>query len=341
MISSRSEYELGDLAAHLNLSDEGLALVEKHSSRRICAIAEVAAATAEEICFVDTESYLPQLKKSQAGVVVLSESLAKQAPTGPAAEQLRLQVPDAKLAFARVGRNVRIGARAVIERETAIGDGTIVQPGAYIGRNVRIGNDCVIFANSVIYDYCHLGDRVRIHANTTVGCDGFGYAQEVQNERLTHVKIHHLGKVVIGDDVEIGASTSIDRGTISDTVIKRGSKIDNQVQIGHNCLIGESVIICGHTGLSGSVTVEDRAVLAGFVGVNNKALIGKDTIVGGFTGVSGELRGGVWKGQIARRKEEFYKIEATLAKLPEIYKLMRKLRKQFDAPSDTKTETAT
>jgi UDP-3-O-[3-hydroxymyristoyl] glucosamine N-acyltransferase len=170
---------------------------------------------------------------------------------------------------------------------------------------------------------------VIVHANTTLGSDGFGYAQEKTSVGVNHVKIIHTGSLIIGDDVEIGANSSVDRGTIGDTVIGRGAKIDNQVQIGHNCQIGEGAIICGSCALGGSSKVGRYAVLAGFCAVANGAEIGDGAIIGGMSGVQGQIGPGkVMVGNPLRERSEFYRIQASMTSLPEIFKFWKRTRKE-------------
>jgi UDP-3-O-[3-hydroxymyristoyl] glucosamine N-acyltransferase len=189
-----------------------------------------------------------------------------------------------------MGPQVRIGAHCVIEAGVKIGAGTVIYPGVFLGPQVRMGEDCVLFPNVVLYEETVLGNRVRIHGGSVLGADGFGYAPRFQGGAPHgHQKIYHLGNVQVGDDVEIGASTTIDRGTVGPTVIESFVIIDNQVQIGHNCFIGEGAIICGSCGLAGRVRVGKYAILGGMVGVNNAVNIGDRAIVGGMSGVPGDV----------------------------------------------------
>lgn len=233
-------------------------------------------------------------------------------------------------AEAKIGKNVCVGAFASIGAGAQIGDGTIIHSGVRIGENVILGAGCVIFPNVVIYDRSELGSMVRIHANSVIGADGFGYAQKIINSKLVHEKIDHLGRVVIGSNVEIGASTTIDRGTLGDTVIGSGTKIDNQVQIGHNCKIGEAVIICGSTGIAGSCEIGSHCVIAGFVGIGHGTKIGTGTTIAGMSMVFGEIPAGVtWGGIPVRPLREALKLNALVARLPELFKAY-KLDKRKD-----------
>lgn len=223
-----------------------------------------------------------------------------------------------------LGANVAIGAFVSVGAGSKIGAGTILHDGVRIGESVEIGAGSVLFPNVVIYPAMVLGARVRIHAGSVIGADGFGYSQKFGAGSVEHIKIAHLGRVVIGDDVEIGASSTIDRGTLGDTVIGKGTKIDNQVQIGHNCQIGESVIICGSTGVAGSVKIENHSVIAGFVGIAHGTKIGAGTTIAGFSMVFGEIPAGVTYGGVpARPLRESLKLHALVARLPELFQQLK------------------
>jgi UDP-3-O-[3-hydroxymyristoyl] glucosamine N-acyltransferase len=180
-----------------------------------------------------------------------------------------------------IGKDVVIGANCVVEDGAVIGDRTVLYPGCFVGPKAKLGQDCVLFPNVVIYEWSELGNRVRIHANSVIGADGFGYAPRFENGKITkQVKIYHLGRVVIGDDVEIGSLTSIDRGTFNDTKIASGVKIDNNVQVGHNVSIGEGSILCAGVGLAGSAVIGKYVYLAGHSGVSNGIVIGDGAKIG-------------------------------------------------------------
>lgn len=218
---------------------------------------------------------------------------------------------------AKIGSGVSIGPGVVIGKESKIGDGCVLHPGVKIGNAVQIGVNTEIFPNVVIYDFTVVGDHCRLHAGVVLGADGFGYALKKQNGRpVGHEKIIHSGRVVVGNYVEIGANTTIDRGTFSDTTIADQVKIDNQVQIGHNCKIGYGSIICGKVGLSGSVIVGKFVVLAGDVGVGNKVVIGDGAQVGGGSKVGKDIPPGeAFMGYPARPVKDFYRLSALLQKM--------------------------
>jgi len=190
---------------------------------------------------------------------------------------------------AAIGRNVELGARvtvgpcAVVEDFAHIGEGTRIEAGAVIGRGVRIGDYCRIHPRAVLYPGTTLGNRVVVHAGAVLGADGFGYVRDSATGAYT--QFPQQGTLVIEDDVEIGANSTIDRGALKQTRIGRGTKIDNLVHIGHNCDIGEDVILVALTGISGSSSVGNGAVIAGQVGIGDHAHVGPGVILGGQAGV--------------------------------------------------------
>ncbi len=185
---------------------------------------------------------------------------------------------------ARVGKDVSIAAGVTVERGAVLGDGVVLYPGVYVGPGVAIGDDSVLFPNVVVYERCLIGKRVRLHAGVVIGADGFGYAPLVRSGRpVGHQKIYHLGTVEIGDDVEIGANSCVDRATMGRTLIGPHVKIDNMVQIGHNCEVGEGSILCGKVGLSGSARVGRYVYIGGATGINNKVTIGDGARIGGYS----------------------------------------------------------
>ena len=191
-------------------------------------------------------------------------------------------------ADAGVAESASIGPLCVIEAGARIGARTELQAAVYVGRDVIIGEDCQLMPGVRLYAGAELGHRVRLHANAVVGSDGFGY--EFVNGR--HEKVPQIGKAVIGDDVEIGAGSTVDRARFGRTVIGEGTKIDNLVQVGHNVIIGRHCILCAQAGISGSVVIEDYVVLAGQVGVGGHITIGRGAKVGGGAAVTSDLPAG-------------------------------------------------
>lgn len=229
-------------------------------------------------------------------------------------------------ASVNLGLDVFIGSFAVIDENVVIGDNTAILPGAYIGNNVVIGKNCVIHPYAVIYDNTVIGDNVTIHSGSIIGADGFGY----KFRDGAHQKVPQVGNVIIEDNVEIGANTCIDRGALGSTVIGMGSKIDNLVQVGHNNKVGKHVIMCGHTGVSGSCTIGDYAILAGSVGVADHVNIGQGAVILARSGVPGDVPAGAHMfGSPAKEKKVAYKEQFAISKLPELMKKVKELEEEI------------
>ena len=302
-------------------------------------VASIDSAQAGDLVFVDDEKHLAAALHSGASAVIAGEFAAADSSSPPL-----LITNHPKLAFARAARlldqdiasddtgvhatavvhpstvlgpRVCIGARAVVGPEVQIGEGTHIGAGSAIGEGVRIGRDCEIYPNITVYPGTVLGDRVMVHAGAVLGSDGFGYVRDPNTGY--YEKFPQVGRLVIEDDVEIGANATVDRGALDETRLRRGAKIDNLVHIGHNCQIGEDVVIAAQTGLSGSIVIENGAVLGGQVGIGEHARIGEGVMIGGQGGVLPNkiLRGkgiAFW-GTPAQPLRTYLKQLATLARL--------------------------
>ncbi len=262
-----------------------------------------------------------------------------------------INVKDVKLAMvkvlelydwhAEVGEE-GISEHAFVHESASIGEGTRIMYGAYIGKHANIGRNVRIFPfvyvgeyavigdGSIIYPHVYIGERVIlgrnviVHSGARIGADGFGYV----NTKQGHLKIPQIGTVVVEDDVEIGANTTIDRATIGRTIVGKGTKIDNLVQIAHNVKIGRNCIIVAQTGIGGSTKIGDNVILAGQVGVADHTIIENNVIVTAKTGVSGKLKAnGIYSSGIPQMDRKTYlRVVAILKKLPEMYELLRKIR---------------
>jgi UDP-3-O-[3-hydroxymyristoyl] glucosamine N-acyltransferase len=200
---------------------------------------------------------------------------------------------------AELGAGVSIGAYSVVGARSRIGAGTVILPQVTIGADVTIGAHGVIHAGVRVGDRSTIGDRAIVHANAVIGSDGFSFAPDLMSAmaftpEVKLTRVHSLGNVAIGDDVEIGACTTVDRATLESTRIGHGTKIDNHVHIGHNVTIGESCIVCGMVGISGSVTVGDRVRIGGRVGIGDHLRIGDEAVVAGGSGVAGNVPAGAF-----------------------------------------------
>ncbi len=245
-------------------------------------------------------------------------------PSRPGTHASAQVAPDA-----RVAPTSEIGAFCTIESGAAIGPDTRVGPGCHVGRNAQIGADGVLHAGVVIAEGTLIGDRVILHPGCVVGSDGFGFARH--NGRW--VKFPQVGRVQIGDDVEIGANSCVDRAALGWTRIGSGTKLDNMVHVGHNCTIGRDVVIAAQTGLSGGVTVGDGAIIGGQVGIGDQARIEPGVVLGSGSGVltSKIVRAGepLW-GTPARPLREYLEQLALFAKLPEFRAELRTLRARLE-----------
>jgi len=311
--------------------------------------ADIMSAQAHQVTVLSDGKYKKYLKDCRASACFIAEALIDgEVPAGmtllvckdpemsfltavkalhpePALE--RRISPQASIAeTARLENDVHVGPFASIGQHGNIGAGTTIDAGARIGNNVEIGSNCRIHPNAVIYDNTVIGNNVIIHSGAIIGADGFGYKYR-DNQ---HVKVPHVGNVVIDDNVEIGANTCIDRGALGATRIGWGSKIDNLVQLGHNNLVGKNVIVCGQCGISGSCEIGDGAILAGSVGVADHVKIGSRAVVMARSGVSQDIEPGaqVW-GSPAKDRKIAWRELAALAKLPELLQKIKQLESRL------------
>jgi UDP-3-O-[3-hydroxymyristoyl] glucosamine N-acyltransferase len=222
---------------------------------------------------------------------------------------------------ARLGKNVSVFPFAYIADGVTIGDGTVVFPYVYVGENATIGVDCILYPHVTLQERIRIGNRVIIHAGSVIGSDGFGY---VFDGGIYH-KIPQVGSVVIEDDVEIGSNVSVDRATTGDTIIGKGTKIDNLSQIAHNVRIGNNTIIIAQVGIGGSTEIGDYVTLAGQVGVADHTKIDSQTMIGAQSGVMGTISRGGYSGSPAMPHREWLKAQAVFSRLPELQKKIREL----------------
>lgn len=225
---------------------------------------------------------------------------------------------------ASIHPSAHIGAFTFIGKNVYIGENTVIMPHSFIGDDVKIGNDCLIYPNVTIRERVFIGNRVIIHAGVVIGSDGFGY---VKREDGTFFKIPQIGTVVIEDDVEIGANTTVDRATLGETRIGKGVKLDNLIQIGHNVKIGENTIIAAQTGIAGSSEIGRGVTMAGQVGIADHIRIGDFTIIAAKTGVAGNVPpNSIIAGYPETEIRLWRRIQASLSRLPEIIKDIREIK---------------
>ena len=273
-------------------------------SVQLTGIASVRSARPGDLIFVDQEKNLSAALESGASALIADNFAAEKTKGKPVllaaqprmafarAAQLLCAAPNRKSGIhpsaivhpsARLANGVTIEERAVIGESAHIAENTRIGSGSVIGENVSIGASCDLYPNVTVYPGVRLGNRVIVHSGAVLGSDGFGYVRDKTTGR--YEKFPQIGRLEIEDDVEIGANTTIDRGALDETRIRRGTKIDNLVHIGHNCEIGEDVVIAAQTGLSGSIMIEKNVVFGGQVGVAEHARIEEGVMLGGQTGV--------------------------------------------------------
>lgn len=225
---------------------------------------------------------------------------------------------------AQIGANVAVLPFAVIDSEAVIGDNTVIYPHAYIGKQAKIGQDCKIYPNVTIREGCELGNRVIIQSGAVIGGDGFGYI----TEQGKHSKVLQVGNVVIGDDVEIGNNTCIDRATAGSTIVGAGTKIDNLVHLGHNDVLGENCLVVAQVGLSGSITAGHNVTFAGQVGSVGHIKIGDNCVFAARCGITSDVpSNSFYAGFPAVPHREWLKQEATLRNVSKLVKKVKELEK--------------
>ena len=310
----------------------------------VTSVAPLDRAVAGQLSFCASSKYEDRLAASKASVVLLSPDVAG-ASTTVSARIIVSKPHDALVSLlpalykmperkpgihttavvgrgATVGDGVEIGPYVQIGDGATIGDRVILDARCTIGAGVRVGEDSHLFPGVTVYAGSTIGKRVAIHASSVIGSDGFGYVY--RNNR--HEKIPHVGRCVIEDDVEIGAGTTIDRGSIDDTVVGAGSKIDNLVHLAHNVRVGRLCLIAAQVGVSGSTCIEDGVVIGGQAGFQGHHTVGKGAKIGGQSGVFGDVPAGeTWSGYPARPHRESLRAQAALFKLSAMLKRLERL----------------
>jgi UDP-3-O-[3-hydroxymyristoyl] glucosamine N-acyltransferase len=319
--------------------------VSGDGSVELSGVGTLSAATGKQISFLTNGKYKSQLASTHAGAVILHPNHAADAVTpallhdNPHAAFARIaQIFDTtpgvatgqhKSAIvadsATLGSNVALGPNVVIEDDAVLADNVVIGAGSYIGKGVILGTGTVIHPNVTIYHNARIGKRVRIHSNTVIASDGFGYA----NDKGVWLPIPQTGGVVIGDDCQIGASTTIDRGALDDTIIGTNVIIDNQVQIGHNCIIGDHTCICGATGIAGSATIGKYVIIAGGCGIGGHLTICDKVQITGYTMVIGDIKEpGVYSsGQPAQLNRDWRKNAVRNRQLDSLFDRVKHLEK--------------
>ena len=296
---------------------------------RIDRIGELGFAAVNEIAYVDNEKFFDAALGTIAGCLIVPNGTAKRFPY-----RTLIEVADPKLAFALIGavlhpvrREPSIHPTAVIASTAIIASTAYIGPHVTVGENAYVGEECILYPNVVLYDNVAIGNRVILHAGVCIGADGFGYVRH----ELGYQKFPQIGTVVIEDDVEMGAYTCVDRAALGRTRIGRGTKLDNMVHVGHNCDIGERVVIAAQTGISGSVVIEDDVVIGGQVGFGDHTRVMKGAIIGSKAGIlPGKIvRPGVWWGIPVQPLDQYKRMNAHMNKLAEMRDEIKHLRQQL------------
>ncbi len=228
---------------------------------------------------------------------------------------------------ATLGADCYVGAFAYIGENAQIGDNVLIYPQAYIGDNVKIGNNTIVYSGVKLYENSQIGENCILHSGCVIGGDGFGFAKQEDGK---YKKLHQLGNVVLGDEVEIGANTTIDCATMGSTIIKDGVKLDDQVMIGHNVVIGENTVMAAQVGIAGSTVVGDNCVFGGQVGVSGHIKIGNNVTAGGKTGIPNNVKDGVvLLGDVGMEFRKFARVNSVYRNLPELWAEVKAIKKQL------------
>ncbi len=317
----------------------------------VTGVGPLADARAGEVTYVSDAARLEQANETEAAALIVPLKLADHSAL---AGRRLLVAKDPKLAFARaiaafharpyeplgvssdlaIGKDSRFGSdcsiypRVTVGRNSVIGDRVTLHPGVVVGNDCRIGDETVIFANVSVYDDTEIGARCRIHSGTILGSDGFSFTPDEQGRQI---KLLQVGRVVIEDDVEIGANCCVDRAGFGETRIRRGAKFDNLIQIGHNVEIGEDTVVAALAGFSGGTRVGRSCIIAGQIGTNQHITIGDGAIITARTGVTksveaGKLMGGM---MAAMDYQAWRKSQVLYARLPELFERLKKIEQKL------------
>lgn len=311
-------------------------------------VAEIDEAQERSVCFYQDKKYYDKLLSCKAGLIFVPEDFDPEILPNSnlfkvempyiyfmllVQKWLLLDTPDKKKCIskdafisedAQIDNDVEIASGCWIGSGVSIGTGSILEANCVVRDNTKIGKNCHFFPNVTVYHDCELGDNVILHSGVRIGADGFGYLLH-ENQQF---KLPQVGNVIISDDVEIGANSCVDRATLGSTIIGKGTKLDNLVQVGHNCVIGENSILCAQVGLAGNTHIGDRVYLAGQAGTADHITIGDDVMVGAQSGVARNVESGSKVfGYPARDAGLTKRIMAAEKSLPEITRYFRKMMK--------------
>ncbi len=318
---------------------------------KVFRLAKIEEAEKGALSFLANPKYESFLYNTSASVVIVNEGFIPDGPIKPTI----IRVKDAYSSFsvllekynsvrlnksgieqpsfidpsATIGKDVYIGAFAYIGVDVVIGDNAKIYPQSYIGDSVKIGSNSTLHSGVSVYHDCEVGNRVTIHSNAVIGSDGFGFAPQGDG---SYSKVSQIGNVVIEDDVEIGANTCIDRATMGSTIIRKGVKLDNLIQIAHNAEIGQNTVIASQTGVSGSSKIGEGSIIGGQVGIVGHISLAKGTQVQAKSGInkSIEQEGKKWGGAPATSYTSYMRSQVVIQRLPEMEKKIEELQKAID-----------
>ena len=303
-----------------------------------------------DLCFLANTKYTHHVYSTKASIIIVNKTFIPEKPL----KSTLIKVDDAYSSFTKlleiydkikydkvgisnysdiskntnIGKNVFVGSFSTICDNAKIGENVKIHPNCFIGENVKIGDNTIIFPNVSVYHNCIIGKNNILHAGSIIGADGFGFAPNSTNN---YQKIKQIGNVIIGDNVEIGSNTTIDRATMGSTIIGNGVKLDNLIQIAHNVKIGENTVIAAQAGVAGSTKIGKRCMIGGQTAISGHLSIADDVKIAGQSGVAASINevGKIVQGPMAYNIKDFQRSYVLFKKLPEIYKLINSIKKEF------------
>lgn len=323
--------------------------IEGDKDAKVRTFAKIEEGVEGAISFLSNPKYTHYIYDTKSSVVIVNEDVELEGTVAPTLIRVKnayesiaqlLQIyeaskpkktgvsPQAYISpTAKLGKDCYVGPFACIGEGTVIGDGCQIYPHAVIGDNVKMGNGCILYPNTTVYQGCKIGNNVTLHAGSVIGADGFGFAPNADG----YDKIPQIGIVTIEDNVEIGANTCVDRSTMGSTVIRKGVKLDNLVQVAHNVEIGENTVMSAQVGIAGSTKVGSWCMFGGQVGIAGHITIGDKTFLGAQSGVPGSLKGGEELiGTPPMNPRNYFKSQAIFRRLPDMYKELETLKKTIE-----------
>ena len=323
--------------------------IEGDKDAKVRTFAKIEEGVEGAISFLSNPKYTHYIYDTKSSVVIVNEDVELEGTVAPTLIRVKnayesiaqlLQIyeaskpkktgvsPQAYISpTAKLGKDCYVGPFACIGEGTVIGDGCQIYPHAVVGDNVKMGNGCILYPNTTFYQGCKIGNNVTLHAGSVIGADGFGFAPNADG----YDKIPQIGIVTIEDNVEIGANTCVDRSTMGSTVIRKGVKLDNLVQVAHNVEIGENTVMSAQVGIAGSTKVGSWCMFGGQVGIAGHITIGDKTFLGAQSGVPGSLKGGEELiGTPPMNPRNYFKSQAIFRRLPDMYKELEALKKTIE-----------